>query len=135
MAADDWLEGDRLFSPQGFEPGYDYPLLVWLPDPDGRGTFNLGRVMTRLSLRNFVAVEPAVDGSCQDVDLLEQSVWRAIDRVCDRVAIHPDRIFLLGTGAGGSAAFRMACRHPQAFGGVVSLGGPFPLDEGLFAAP
>jgi phospholipase/carboxylesterase len=132
-AAADWLEGDRLLSPQGFEPGYDYPLLVWLPDPDCRDTFNLGRVMTRLSLRNYVAVEPAADGDQHDIDSLERSVWRAIDRVCDRVAIHPDRIFLLGTGGGGCAAFRMACRHPQAFGGVVSLGGGFPLDEGLFA--
>lgn len=131
-AADDWLEGDRLFSPQGFEPRYDYPLLVWLPDSGCRETFKLGRVMSRLSLRNYVAVAPAGDGGWHDTDTVERSVWRAIDRVCDRMAIHPDRIFLLGTGAGGSAAFRMACRHPQAFGGVVSLGGGFPLDEGLF---
>ncbi len=133
VAADDWLGGDRMFSPMGFEPGYDYPLLVWLPDPDCRDTFDLGRVMARISLRNFVAVEPLVDGNPHGVDVLERAVWRAIDRVTDRVAIHPDRIFLVGTGAGGSAAFGMACRHPQAFGGVVSLGGPFPLDEGLFA--
>jgi phospholipase/carboxylesterase len=133
VAGDDWLGGDRLFSPLGFEPGYDYPLLVWLPDLESREPFNLGRVMTRVSLRNFVAVEPAAMHDLQDADTLERSVWRAIDRVRDRMAIHPDRIFLLGAGAGGSAAFRMACRHPQAFGGVVSLGGPFPLDEGLFA--
>jgi phospholipase/carboxylesterase len=133
VAADDWLGGDRLFSPLGYEPGYDYPLLVWLPDSAGRKPFHLGRVMTRVSLRNFVAVEPAVAGDLRDADALERSVWRAIDRVSDRMAIHPDRIFLLGTGAGGSAAFRMACRHPQAFGGVVSIGGLFPLDEGLFA--
>ena len=63
----------------------------------------------------------------------EQAVWQAIDRVRDRIAIHPDRIYLVGQAAGGSAAFRIACRHPQAFGGVVSLGGPFPLDEGLFS--
>jgi phospholipase/carboxylesterase len=133
VTADEWLGGDRMFSPLGFEPGYDYPLLVWLPDPDGCEPFHLGRAMTRLSLRNFVAVEPTIDHDLHDVDALERSVWQAIDRVRDRVAIHPDRIFLIGTGAGGSAAFRMACRHPQACGGVVSLGGPFPLDEGLFA--
>lgn len=133
VAADDWLGGNRLFSPLGFEPGYDYPLLVWLPDPDQGEAFNLGRVMARISLRNFVAVTPSVDGDAGDPDSVERSVWRAIDRVSDRVAIHPDRVFLIGVGVGGSTAFRIGCRHPEAFGGVVSLGGRFPLDEGLFA--
>lgn len=129
----DWLGHDRMFSPLGFEPGYDYPLLVWLPDPTAPKPFDLGRVMTRVSLRNFVAVEPVADGDAAEPGAREAAVWRAIDRVCDRVAIHPERIFLVGQGAGGSEAFRIACRHPQAFGGVVSLGGRFPLDEGLFA--
>ena len=34
---------------------------------------------------------------------------------------------------GGTAAFRIGCRHPDSFAGVVSLGGPFPLDESAFA--
>lgn len=129
----DWLGGDRMFSPLGFEPAYDYPLLVWLPDPEAGRGFELGRVMKRVSLRNFVAVEPHVDGDPSDHDALEAAVWRSIDRVCDRIAIHPGRIYLVGDGAGGSAAFRIGCRHPQSFGGAISLGGPFPLDEGLFA--
>jgi len=116
----------RVFMPQGYEPGYDYPLLVWLPDPTAG--FGLGRTMARTSLRNFVAVQPAAGGDP------EARVWRAIDRVRDRASIHPRRIYLVGQGSGGSDAFRIACRAPEAFGGVVSLGGGFPLDEGLFAA-
>lgn len=122
-----------MFSPLGFEPSYDYPLLVWLRDHDGDRGLDLGRIMKRVSLRNFVAVEPQVDGDPEDHDALEAAVWRSIDRVCARVAIHPGRIYLVGEGAGGSAAFRIGCRHPQAFGGAISLGGAFPLDEGLFA--
>lgn len=137
-----WLGDDRLFTPLGHEPRYDYPLLVWLPDGrpaahEVRG-FDLSRVMKRVSLRNYVAVQP--DGaskvmrstSSHTSSDLEEAVWRSIDRVSSRIAIHPDRIFLVGQGQGGCDAFRIACRHPRAFAGVVSLGGPFPLDEGLF---
>ena len=134
-SASAWLGDDRLFTPQGYEPGYDYPLLVWLPDRTpaaaGRKPFELDRVMQRVSLRNFVAVEPVVaEAEARTIDL-DDAVWRSIDRVADRIAIHPRRVFLVGQGAGGSDAFRIGCRHPRGFAGVISLGGPFPLDEGL----
>jgi pimeloyl-ACP methyl ester carboxylesterase len=119
----DWTQGMPVFVPQGYEAGYDYPLLVWLTDPTSAG-FDLGRVMARLSLRNFVAVE-ATGGST--------AVWRAIDRVGDRLSIHPRRVWLIGHAAGGTEAFRVACRHPESFAGCVSLGGPFPLDEAIFS--
>lgn len=122
----DWTAGLPVFVPQGYEAGYDYPLLVWLPDPRAR-PFDLGRVMTRTSLRNFVAVQPGAAATGGE------SVWRAIDRVASSLSVHPRRIYLIGQGAAGSDAFRIACRQPESFAGVVSLGGPFPLDEGLFA--
>jgi phospholipase/carboxylesterase len=130
-----WLADDRLFTPLGYEPGYDYPLLVWLPDDgeSGRRRFDLGRIMTRVSLRNFVAIQPTRSPQDPPGQADEEFVFRSIDRVCERFSIHRRRIFLVGGGAGGSEAFRIACRNPGAFAGVVSLGGPFPLDEGLFA--
>lgn len=121
--------GPRLFVPQGYEPAYDYPLVVWLP---GAETFDLGRVMARVSLRNFVAVQPRTDVTAADASV-ETAVWRAIDAARDRLSIHPGRVFLVGQGRSGTAAFRIACRHPEWFGGVASLGGTFPLDEGAFA--
>jgi phospholipase/carboxylesterase len=122
-AVHDWTAGIPVFVPQGYEAGYDYPLVVWLADPTAGG-FDLARTMARLSLRNFVAVQ-ATGGST--------AVWRAIDRVQERLSIHPRRIWLVGHAAGGTEAFRIACRTPEAFAGVVSLGGPFPLDEAAFA--
>jgi phospholipase/carboxylesterase len=122
----DWMGSDGLFTPQGYEPGYDYPLVVWLPDRSRR--FDIGRAMKRLSLRNFVAIAPDFDPS-----MGQEPLWDAIDCVCDRASIHPQRIYLVGQGSGGTEAFRIACRNPAAFAGVVSLGGAFPLDEGLFA--
>jgi len=122
----DWTGPDALFTPQGYEPGYDYPLVVWLPEPTR--PFDLGRAMRRLSLRNFLAIVPASDPHAGD-----EPLWDAIERIRDRASVHPRRIYLVGQGAGGSEAFRIACRHPEAFAGVVSLGGEFPLDDGLFA--
>jgi phospholipase/carboxylesterase len=120
---------EGIFVPTGYEPGYAYPLLVWLTDPS-RKAFDLGRTMSRVSLRNHVAVEPLHAGDA-DADR-DAMVWQAIDSVRDRVSINPRRIFLIGQGAGGTEAFRIACRHATAFAGVVSIGGPFPLREGLF---
>lgn len=117
----DWTGDARVFVPQGYEPGYDYPLLVWLTDPAAR--FDLGRVMARVSLRNYVAVQPAAG---------ETAMWRAIDRVRDRLSIHSRRIWLVGHGEGGTAAFRRACQHPDLLAGAVSLGGWFPLGEPVF---
>jgi phospholipase/carboxylesterase len=112
-----------VFVPQGYEPGYDYPLLVWVSDPLGERV-DLARVMPRLSLRNFVAVRAAGGAT---------AVWQAVDLVSSRLSIHPRRVWLVGRGSAGTEAFRVACRHPESFAGVVSLGGCFPLDESLFA--
>ena len=82
--------------------------------------FDLGRAMTRLSLRNFVAVarDRRRDGRL------------AGDRPRDRAAEHSSAADLArGPAPAAREAFRIACRHPEAFAGVVSLGGPFPLDE------
>jgi len=118
----DWTGDAQVFVPQGYESGYDYPLLVWLPEPGSR--FDLGRAMTRLSLRNYVAVQPSGP---------ETAMWRAIDRVRDRLSIHPRRIWLIGQGSGGTEALRAACRHPGEFAGGISLGGRFPLGESALA--
>ena len=121
---------DLLFLPMGYEPTYRYPLVVWLPDArEDLDRFDLARSMSRLSLRNFVAVLPQA-GLASDP---ERAVWRAIDRAAREASIHPDRIYLVGDGGGGTEAFRIACRHPGGFGGVVSLGGGFPLGESAFA--
>lgn len=118
----------HVFMPTGYEPGYAYPLLVWLTGRS-KSRFDLGRTMARLSLRNYVAVQPLPEAG----EEVESSVWRAIDRLQDRVSLHPERIFLLGRGRGGTEAFRIACRHATTFAGAVSIDGPFPHGERAFA--
>ncbi len=119
----------RVFMPQGYEPGYAYPLLVWLP---GSRRFDLGKAMNRLSTRNYLAVEPVI-GPEDRPAAIEDAVWEAIDAAAERANVHPDRVFLIGRGDGGTAAFRVGCRHADRFAGMVSLGGAFPHAEALFA--
>ena len=118
-----------VFMPTGYEPGYAYPLLVWLPGRSG-ARFDLGRTMARLSLRNYIAVRPLQASDDADV---ESSMWRALDHLRERLTVHPDRIFLVGRGRGGTEAFRIACRHATTFAGAVSIDGPFPHGERAFA--
>ncbi len=130
-APDGGIAGDagRVFVPTGYEPGYAYPLIVWLADPR-RTSFDLGRTMARVSLRNHVAVQPLPAPGDADA---EPAVWRAIDRVRGTLSIHPGRMFLVGHGRGGTEAFRIGCRHAGTFAGVVSLGGAFPHGERALA--
>ena len=122
---------DLLFLPQGYEPGYRYPLIVWLPDVRDGGVerFSLVKAMTFSSIRNFVAVLPR---SGLEADP-ERAVWRAMDRACREASVHPGRIYLVGARDGGTEAFRIGCRHPGSFAGIVSLGGAFPFGETAFS--
>jgi len=117
------VEQDRVFLPLGYEPGYDYPLLVWLPQ-SADTSFDLGRTMMRMSLRNYLAVLPAVPSD-------SESCFQAIDAMVDRYSVHHRRVYLIGVGAGGENAFRLACQNPESFAGVVSVNGKFPVNEGL----
>ena len=94
------VAGARVFIPQGYEPAYDYPLLVWLTAPTAR--FDLGRAMARTSLRNFIAVQPAP--GCGSA-----GIWRAVDRVAGRLAVHPRRVYLVGLGSLGTEALSLRC--------------------------
>ena len=82
------VEQDRVFLPLGYEPGYDYPLLVWLPQSNDTA-FDLGRTMMRMSLRNYLAVVP-------DVPSDSESCFQAIDAMVDRYSVHPRRVYLVG---------------------------------------
>lgn len=117
------VEQDRVFLPLGYEPGYDYPLLVWLPQSNDVA-FDLGRTMMRMSLRNYLAVVPAVPSD-------SESCFQAINEMVDQYSIHPRRVYLVGVEAGGENAFRFACQNPKSFAGVVSVNGQFPVNEGL----
>jgi phospholipase/carboxylesterase len=127
------------FAPMHYEPGYAYPLVVWLHGSQGNEQ-QVRSVMPQISMRNYVAVAPR--GTCEIRTDRQSFAWRqsaeAIDeaesRVLDSIAvassrfnIHPDRIFLAGVGCGGTMALRTAWNHPERFAGVATFGGPLPM--------
>jgi phospholipase/carboxylesterase len=55
-------------------------------------------------------------------------VFGAIESAAQRYHIHPSRIFLAGSGSGGTMALRIGWSQPRRFAGLASLGGPVPTD-------
>ena len=131
------------FAPMHHEPGYAYPLIVWMHG-DGEDERQLMRVMPMLSLRNYVAI--ALRGSVmyeksvqakrgfywprEAYDETLAGVLECLETVKQRYRISEKRIYLAGSGGGGTMALRLAFKNPCFFAGVASLDGPIP-DDGM----
>ena len=125
-----------LYTPLHYEPKYAYPLIVWLHD-HGFNEADAVAMISRISLRNYIAVGPRGTESCvaggfawiqsgSAIAATEQAVFAAIDGARLQLNVHPQRIFIAGAGQGGTMAFRLAFRHPELFAAVISLNGPLP---------
>ncbi len=129
------------FSPVSYEPGYAYPLIVWLHSA-GSSERELPQVMQHMSVQNFLAVAPrgsvgrqgdnrrggqwAWSQTAEGIAAAESSVADAIEAAADRFHVHTNRVFIAGTGTGGTMALRLALQRPEWFAGAVSLDGPLP---------
>jgi phospholipase/carboxylesterase len=129
------------FAPMHYEPGYAYPLVVWLHGDHGNEQ-QLRRVMPLVSMRNYVAVAPrgthadrARRGAFSwrqaalDIEEAESRICECIDVIDRRFHINEQRVFLVGVGCGGTMAMRLAWNDPGRFAGVASIGGPLPADD------
>ena len=128
----------RLFTPEHYEPRYDYPLVIWLHS-DQSSEFEIENVMPALSVRNYVAVSIRGNHRCygrrnlftwnqtpSGQAVVEECIFEAIESASENLSIHPDKVFLAGYGSGGSLAQLIALRYPERFAGVVSCNGLFP---------
>lgn len=126
------------FAPMHYEPGYAYPLLVWLHSSPG-DEHELRQVMPLVSMRNYVGIAPRGTyaerrmtnaygwrQSPGDIEQAEARIEHCIDLAHERYNIHPDRIFLVGHGSGGTMALRVAWNKPEKYCGVATIGGPMP---------
>lgn len=131
------------FLPLNYEPGYAYPLVVWLHDSGGSER-HLPQVMQHLSTQNFVAVAPRASAESLDsmrgyrwvqqpdaILAANEAVNDAIDLAKEHFSVHNDRVFLVGHGDGGSMAVRLASLSPQQFAGVATINGRLPRRHGL----
>jgi phospholipase/carboxylesterase len=135
------------FLPLHYEPGYAYPLIVWL-HRSGDDERQLVRVMPMVSMRNYLAVAPRgirlgdeQPGSreCfgwmqtdEHIQQSEQRVFDCIEMAKRQYHVHPERLFLAGFDRGGTMAMRIAMNHPGRFAGAISLCGPFPKGRSPF---
>lgn len=121
-----------------YEPGYAYPLVVWLHSDDS-SEHELHEVMPHLSTRNYVAVAPrgGIDTpgdrnsflwsqQADQVAAASESVQQAVERAERRYHVDSNQIFLAGFGSGGEMALRLALATPESYAGVVSINGPLP---------
>lgn len=61
-----------------------------------------------------------------ELALAEHRVFDAVEQARTRYHLSDERVFLAGSGGGGTVALRLALMHPGRFAGVLSLGGRFP---------
>src|SRR5215203_5866783 len=75
------------FAPIHYEPGYAYPLVVWLHDSDSNER-ELSQIMPLVSMRNYVAIAPR--GTCELKKDRGRYGWRqsadAIESAQSRIA-------------------------------------------------
>jgi phospholipase/carboxylesterase len=127
-----------VFAPLHYEPGYAYPLVVWLHGASSN-EFELRKVMPLVSMRNYVAVAPRGptqhwrlanafnwNQSSDDIEESSARVAECIEIARRRYNIHANRVFLVGHGSGGTMAFRVAWHNPANYAGVATIGGPLP---------
>ncbi len=130
--------GQALHLPENYEPGYAYPLIVWLHGA-GSAEGELAHVLPQISNQNYIGLSlqgnlPVMNGKAEftwslEPELLlqtEQEILESVLQLRRTLRIHPDRIYLAGRGVGGTMALAVALNHPRRFAGVISLGGRCP---------
>ena len=136
-----------LFSPMHYEPGYAYPLIIWLHGRSAAAERQLMKIMPIVSMRNYVAIAPrgvecpagalvptaqaktnhyGWPGTEAGFNLAQKRVFDSLEIASKKCTLSKRRVFLAGFDDGGTMAFRIAMQFPRYFAGVVSLGGSFP---------
>lgn len=125
----------HLCLPEGYEPGYSYPLIVWLHD-DGADAEEIDTILPRISERNYIGL--ALQGNVakalrygwssteEHLPRILSQLNEIVEAVTERFAIHPHRKYLAGFGTGGTLAWEILLRQPMHWSGAICLSGDFP---------
>ena len=119
--------------PEGYEPGYAYPLVVWLHDT-GSSEHTLHAVLRGVSDRNYLGL--AVRGAACSAAAGTGFGWsdRAVAELAARLPelvaavkaewnVHTERVYLAGLGSGADAAAELLLARPDWFAGAALLSG------------
>ncbi len=131
-----------VFRPEHYEPGYAYPLVIWL-HPDGGSEHDLHEIMPQISMRNYLGLSfraPAIDPDAPSngyhwpdshlfAKQFSQSVQTTVQELKKVLNIHDDRIFLAGSGTGCSIATKLLLQTPHYFAGAALIKGRFSQSD------
>lgn len=118
-----------VFTPEGYEPNYAYPLVVWFHDA-GEDERVLRRIMPTVSERNAIGLalrgERSLRGGGFDWPVIDphRRASMLFDRVRDlrrEYHVHTERVVLAGRGTGAAAAAGLFFARPEWFGGLALL--------------
>jgi len=132
---DERLFDCELVLPQGYEPNYAYPLLIWLtqrapqaaPDrPKPFAAAPLAATMREVSERNCIGLAISHDGQN-----LSDRVLAAMGLARKRCHLHTERVYIAGRGQDGTQALALGLEHPGWFAGIVALSAPAPRERCL----
>ena len=119
--------------PDGYEPGYAYPLVVWLHDV-GASEHTVHATLRGVSERNYLglAVRGAACGGAggSGFGWPDRAVADLAARLPGLVAavgaewnVHTERVYLAGLGAGADAAADLLAARPDWFAGAALVAG------------
>lgn len=123
----------RAFLPCHYEPGYSYPLIVWLRSSMHDGA-DIAQWIPAISDRNYVAIEMtgplaarfALGRSSWPSDrsalaAVEAAVETGLATASDHFSIHPDRVLLAGVGETGTLATTAGLVSSQRLAGAIAI--------------
>lgn len=147
---------ESIFVPEGYEPNYAYPLILWVLDP-ASGEHELCRLMAQISTRNYFGLSlrtPLAGGKTtapsnatsmpnssdvsgapgegapvdEDASMweFEQQLLETVQRVRSEYHIHSERVYLAGFDAAATLSLRLGLRRPDWFAGVAAFAAKFP---------
>ncbi len=116
--------GAVAYLPEGYEPNYAYPLLVWLPEAAKTDTAEFGSIMSGISSRNFLGLQmPGWAEPPQNEKEMADAVRAQVTRMRQSWHVHTERIVLAGSRSAADQAVRVFLDRPEWFGGVIALFG------------
>lgn len=126
----------RVYLPTDYQPKYAYPLVV-LFHAEGECEEHSVRLVPQLSRRNYIVLclrGPVKLGCRADgrpafgwtEGKADPGTRAALAYVMNQFSVHADRVFLVGTGEGATAAYRLGLSMGTRVAGVVALNGRLP---------
>lgn len=117
-----------LYVPESYTPSTPWPIIVALHGAYGRGEEYLFSWLRPAKSRGFLVLAPnssdvtwSILRPPRDAD----AVLAALDAVCGRYAVDPERVFLTGLSDGGTFTYLTGLPHAQRFAGIAPIAGDF----------